>query len=246
MGTTFTSYRTGGTGEIVDATINLSSDSPIQNPTVSIYGNLNKIYGDLGLKTNYTLDYVLYIKGTNPRPNLYVYTFVLRATNKNSPSSSYNAFRGPPGSPGPEGPFGPIGPTGSIGPPGPAGPGGNSRFQAQLVPGIAIGTCVSVASSSGISIVVDKADIFDVSRMPSVGILISKSSDTLGTIIYSGTYTVLGLSKGIKYFVGTNGVLTDVAPIATVSSVFVQSVGVALSDNSLLISMPNDFVERVP
>lgn len=246
MGTTFTAFRTGGSGDVVDATINLSSDSVIQNPTISVYGNLSKIYTDLGLKSTFSLDYVLYIKGTNPRPNLFVYTFVLRFSNRNSPNSVYNSFRGPAGPAGPEGPFGPPGPAGPPGPPGPPGPGGANRFQAQLVPGISLGTCVSVHSSAGVNIVVDKADITDISKMPAVGILMSKSSDTLGTIICSGIFSSSGLDKGKRYFVGEDGVLSNFAPIPTSTSVFVQSVGVALSESSLLVAMPSDIVERLP
>lgn len=82
------------------------------------------------------------------------------------------------------------------------------------------------------------ADPSDISRMPAIGILVSKTTPTVGTMRVSGICDVFsGLTPGADYMVGLEGNLVEEVPGASVSGVlWAQHIGVAMSSNVLLLS----------
>jgi hypothetical protein len=131
VATSFIASVSNSNSAYVDVSLIVNSDSNLANPvgTASLY--VGQVVTSLGLPATLTLNYILYIKATNPSANNYVYNFALRFTT--AALSIYNSYRGPTGptgdngsdglngSTGPQGPTGNNGPTGDTGPTGPAG-----------------------------------------------------------------------------------------------------------------------------
>lgn len=109
-----------------------------------------------------------------------------------------------------------------------------------------VGDMVYVSGDSiGGIIQVSKVDITDYSKMPGVGVIVSKSSSTQCVILRYGILSVLGLIPGKTYFVDFNGAPTATRPVATGGQkVFVQVLGVAM-DSSRMLFNPSFNLTRV-
>lgn len=83
--------------------------------------------------------------------------------------------------------------------------------------------------------VVETANPYDLSKMPAVGILISKSSSTTGIMIRIGDvenqYTGLDVSKPV--FVGAAGAVVQAEPSASGGIVRVQKIGFPIDSDVL-------------
>lgn len=114
-----------------DVNLILTSDSILLNPIASANTFLNQVVNNIGLQ-GFVLNYILYIKSSNPAPNNYTYNFSLRYTTTNL--SIFNSYKGasgptgPQGIPGDTGPagIGDTGPSGDTGPTGDTGPAGSA------------------------------------------------------------------------------------------------------------------------
>jgi hypothetical protein len=155
--------------------------------------------------------------------------------------------QGPAGATGPQGPQGPEGPQGPQGHTGPAGPqsnGGAVILGATCTSLDNVGDLVYIAGSG---MIVSRADPTNNSKMPAVGCIISKSSDTdcevqVGSVV---TNVYSGLVPGKIYFVGTDGSITVSRPTPQIGrSLLVQPVGVALDISKFLIN-PSPTITRL-
>ena len=260
MATSLTAVRTGGFNNLIDATVNIRSDAPLTNPLVSLYTSLPAIYTQLGINARqYSLNYSLYIKGTNPTANNFYYTFSLRFTQ--SENSVYNTFQGPKGEPGVQGPVGPIGPQGQQGPVGPTGatggigptgatgatgatgPAGSSGnfIYGKCEPSDQIGALVRIQGESSGQAYFLTVNVNDPEQMPASGIIIDKSTSTDCTVVSSGECQVLGFTfmPGTKYWIGMDGLITSILPP---SPVIAQSVGRGINGDKLFVQMGNPVI----
>lgn len=155
--------------------------------------------------------------------------------------------KGAQGSQGTQGNVGVQGAIGITGPQGPQGASGDNRvsFSAELEPGLTVLDLVCVSSSATTAIKVGQASADDETKMPAVGFLLSKESSTVGTVVTSAIIELSGLTPGSVYFVGTGGVLTKTPPTPSTGSVFIQQVGVALTQTLLLINLAPNYTERI-
>lgn len=101
-----------------------------------------------------------------------------------------------------------------------------------------VGDLVYISGDSiGGIIQVAKVDITDYSKMPGVGVILSKSSATQCMILRYGILSVTGLVPGKTYFVSSAGHPTDIRPVAPLGgSLFVQTIGVAMDSVRLLFN----------
>ena len=85
---------------------------------------------------------------------------------------------------------------------------------------------------------VERANCFDESKMPAVGIIVSKSSDTVGIMRRVGKIDIFtGLDITKHYFVGQDGELQEGAPTAPSGSVAVaQRIGIPLDPDVLWLT----------
>ncbi len=85
---------------------------------------------------------------------------------------------------------------------------------------------------------VHTADPTDFAKMPAVGVLISKSTPTVGIAKILGVCEVfVGLTPGTNYMIGSGGVLVEEVPAVSVTGSFWgQHLGVAVSGNILMLS----------
>lgn len=111
-----------------------------------------------------------------------------------------------------------------------------------------VGQCIySRGSYTGSALWVATADIYDVGKMPAVGIIISKSSATSCKVRIGGEYTISGGVAGKYYFVGSDGYLTADRPAATLTQyAVVQIMGVALDVTHLLLQPSTALTKVVP
>jgi len=102
----------------------------------------------------------------------------------------------------------------------------------------AIGDVVHISGDSVSGRVqVTKVDILDYSKMPGVGVIVSKASATDCMILRYGILNVAGLLPGKTYFVGADGRPTNIPPVApSGGKAFVQVVGVAMDSSRLLLN----------
>jgi hypothetical protein len=109
-----------------------------------------------------------------------------------------------------------------------------------------VGDVVYIAGDSvGGVIQVSKVDVTNYSKMPGVGVILSKSTLTRCMILRYGILNVSGLIPGRTYFVGLEGTPTVTRPVAGVGQkVFVQVLGVAM-DSSRLLFNPSFNLTRV-
>lgn len=109
-----------------------------------------------------------------------------------------------------------------------------------------VGDIVCIAGDSvGGVIQVSKVDITDYSKMPGMGVILSKSTLTRCMILRYGILNVSGFIPGRTYFVGLDGTPTATRPVAGVGQkIFVQVLGVAM-DSARLLFNPSFNLTRV-
>lgn len=85
---------------------------------------------------------------------------------------------------------------------------------------------------------IERADCFDESKIPAVGILISKSTPTTGIMRRKGPVDLfVGLDTTKRYYVGPAGSLLDSAPDAPVGSyVIAQKIGIPVDSSVLYLT----------
>jgi len=81
---------------------------------------------------------------------------------------------------------------------------------------------------------VSRTDPLDGAKMPAVGIIIQKISDTRAVVQYDGEVATTGLSPGARYFVGAAGTPAT-SPPAGPARRYAQEIGVALNATTLLL-----------
>ena len=93
---------------------------------------------------------------------------------------------------------------------------------------------------------VTQADPHDGSKMVAVGILLSKSTPTVGLMQLSGTITTLftGLVPGKPLFVSPGGLSQDAPSIGVGGYSIVQIVGVAVASDVVLLDLGTMTVKR--
>lgn len=85
---------------------------------------------------------------------------------------------------------------------------------------------------------VEAANPQDGDKMPAIGVLVDKSTPTVGVVQLFGPVedVFIGMTPGAYYFVGTSGV-ADVAPSAgSLGYVDVQHIGFAVAEDILLLT----------
>lgn len=118
-------------------------------------------------------------------------------------------------------------------------------FTVRLEPGLSVLDLVCVSSMANNIVKVDKASADDESKMPIIGILISKESETEGTVAAHAVIEMPGLIPGSIYFAGLAGGITNTIPAPIISTVFIQQIGIALTQNLLLLNLSTNYIERV-
>lgn len=107
--------------------------------------------------------------------------------------------------------------------------------------------CISDDPPNGTDYV-RKADPADFTKMPAVGVVVSKSAPTQCRVQWFGETPDIfsGLSSGEYYFVGTDSRSADLPPEPTTAPLFTQFVGVATAPTRMYVR-PNDrLVRRIP
>ncbi len=112
---------------------------------------------------------------------------------------------------------------------------------ANCAPADATGDCVKISGDAiGGVYQVGAVDITDPAPEPACGIIISKTSPTDCVVQVSGVMAGVyaGLTSGRVYFVDVNSRLDEAPPAAPApgNTTYVQSMGVALSDNVIVLS----------
>lgn len=125
----------------------------------------------------------------------------------------------------------------------------NEVRRAECTTAEAVGDFVCIADDppNGLDVVA-KADPSDFSKMPAVGVVISKSTPTRCLVQWFGETPDLfsGLSSGEVYFVGTDSRVAEVPPVPSTVPLFTQFIGVATAPTRLYLK-PNDrMVRRTP
>lgn len=108
-----------------------------------------------------------------------------------------------------------------------------------------VGDCIHITGPKvGIRLQVTKVDITDRTTMPSIGIIVEKTSDTKCIIQTEGDYVESGLTAGSLYYVGHDARITDEIPEPPLGGIaLVQIMGEALDDEKLLLRPELDLVE---
>lgn len=120
------------------------------------------------------------------------------------------------------------------------------EWQATCEVSVSVGDLVFAVQSVSGNLSVEKIDIYSVSKMPALGIVFSKSSDTSCTVVSSGLVPATGLIPGASYFASSDGRIALIPPTPDFGPVFQQIVGIALTANILLVQLPSSIIERVP
>ena len=95
---------------------------------------------------------------------------------------------------------------------------------------------------------VERADPRDETKMPAVGVLVSKSTPTVGVMHMFGPLRdfYLGLNFGKSYFIGDNGVLSETLPTVLPGGyALVQKVGESMSSDLLWVAGDLGVIKRV-
>lgn len=85
---------------------------------------------------------------------------------------------------------------------------------------------------------VSRADPTDSAKMPAIGVIVNKASDTACTVAWFGAVRLGGLVPGGVYYLDTTGFVTTIVPSAR--PVYVQTLGQGLSTEQLLLSPSKD------
>jgi hypothetical protein len=83
-------------------------------------------------------------------------------------------------------------------------------------------------------------DPTDSSKMPSIGMITNKSNDTDCDITLYGLVEIPGLTPNTRYIVGIDGEISSEIPVAR--PFLVQHVGVAQSEEKLLLNLPKELI----
>jgi hypothetical protein len=112
----------------------------------------------------------------------------------------------------------------------------------------AVGDWVHVtAEPAGGLYQVEKVDVTDLATMPSIGVIISKSSVTDCVIQTAGIFATSGLTAGVPYVIGLDSQLSAAPPTPTaMGRTITQGVGTALSSTELLIAFDLIRIKRGP
>lgn len=107
----------------------------------------------------------------------------------------------------------------------------------------AVDHCVYISGdlSGGLPTVM-RADITDPSKMPAIGVIISKQTSSLCIVAWFGSVTKSGLTPGSRYFVGSDSKPTATRPSAPS---LIQIVGVAVDSGRLLVNPSPDMVRLI-
>ena len=111
-----------------------------------------------------------------------------------------------------------------------------------------VGNLVCVTDSNMNREVVETSDpkVFD--KLPVVGVIISKSTDELCDVQWAGETPAVfsGLDIGSVYFLGLHGKIVKTPPAPTSGeNIFVQSVGIAISETQLYMKPSLLITKRV-
>lgn len=118
------------------------------------------------------------------------------------------------------------------------------RFSAVCTAAEAVGDFVYAFGSSEVRTV----DITDFNLMPAIGVIISKGTATSCIVQFlgeSGVYT--GLTPHRRYFIGhdSRASLTPPSPNFAGQTVYIQTIGVALDTDKLVVRPSDVMVKRV-
>jgi hypothetical protein len=107
--------------------------------------------------------------------------------------------------------------------------------------------CIVDDPPNGVDLV-GKADPADFTKMPAVGVIISKSSPTDCLVQWLGETPNIfaGLSSGEVYFVGADSKIADEPPTPTTVPLFTQFMGVATAPTRLYLRPNDHMVRRIP
>lgn len=107
--------------------------------------------------------------------------------------------------------------------------------------------CIVADPPNGVDYV-GKADPADFTKMPAVGVIISKSSPTECLVQWFGETPNIftGLASGEGYFVGVDSKVAGDPPTPTTVPLFTQWVGVATAPTRLYIRPNDHMVRRIP
>jgi hypothetical protein len=105
--------------------------------------------------------------------------------------------------------------------------------------------CISAPPVSGKD-QVSKADPADYDTLPAVGVIISKPTTITCVVQWFGETPAIftGLSAGETYFLGTDSKASAYPPIPTTEDVFIQTVGLAVSDTKMYIKPEGNLTLR--
>ncbi len=115
----------------------------------------------------------------------------------------------------------------------------SGTFLADMPSGVIVGELVYI---SGVSVAgvyqVDKIDISDFSKLPAVGVVITKATSTQGSIQWLGEVQSVftGMTPGKIQFASASGGITETPP--STAGEHIQKIGVAL-DAGVLLLAPN-------
>jgi hypothetical protein len=117
-------------------------------------------------------------------------------------------------------------------------------FEAACPPSLLVNQFVYVTGA--LALTVDVVDPMDPTKMPSVGIVLSKASPTSCTVAWFGIVTLVGggLLPSARYFIGADGFLTPIVPL--VRPVLLQVVGQAIDDTRLILNPSKDMIRINP
>lgn len=107
--------------------------------------------------------------------------------------------------------------------------------------------CISDNPPNGHDMV-GRADPANFTKMPAVGVIISKSIPTMCLVQWLGETPNIftGLSSGEVYFVGEDARVAEVPPVPTTVPLFTQFMGVATAPTRLYLRPNDHMVRRVP
>lgn len=122
-----------------------------------------------------------------------------------------------------------------------------NRILAACQAGNAVGDLVFEVSAGVPNPNVDLADPTDRTKMPAIGIIVSKPTATLAVVHVLGDLDGLtGLTDGEIHYVSATGKLTPTPPVPPPAGVAVQqSMGQSLGTTRILLSPSNDLRVRI-
>lgn len=104
---------------------------------------------------------------------------------------------------------------------------------------VLVGDCVYIISFMDSVYTVGRADMRHVSKLPTVGIVVTKESSTKCVVQLSGLIEGIysGLLIGKSVFVGLDGQITQSSLRDADNDIFLQIMGSGISPNSILLSV---------